>query len=427
MQTVRDLPFCDVVKAIHKLAKRGNKMTLLCICPMSEELIRAPIELSAEHGFPMVFVASRNQISEDEGGGYVMGLTQKEFVHKIQDIEGLVINDSTSKHPYFRFVGVDHCGPWYKEREKGLGEKEAIASVKKTLIACLEAGYDVFHIDCTFKPPLHIKMDEAKIIELTVDLIEFVENRRIALGKPAVAYEIGTEETAGLGVTAEHFEKSIGKILSKIEKKNLPKPVLAVGKTGAKIEMLENTGPFDYSSASSLPKLAKKFGLGFKEHNADYLSTPVLSLHPEYDITAANAGPSFAVAQTRALLDLATIEEKEVRGKKSDIYNIMSQAILKKAPFEKWLRKNNDWTVEKLQNMPDELKAVTLIAGHYVYYDSEVEKAIQQLYRNLKEHNIFDDPQAYVMRAVKNAILRYIEAFKLKGSTSQILTVLRGN
>jgi len=40
----------------------------------------APIELALEYDFPALFVASRNQVSEDEGGVYLMGLTPESFV-----------------------------------------------------------------------------------------------------------------------------------------------------------------------------------------------------------------------------------------------------------------------------------------------------------------------------------------------------------
>lgn len=36
---------------------------------MSEELIRAPIQFALKYDFPLLLIASRNQVSEDEGGG----------------------------------------------------------------------------------------------------------------------------------------------------------------------------------------------------------------------------------------------------------------------------------------------------------------------------------------------------------------------
>ena len=416
-----DISLAGLVRATHRLAEKGDRMTHLGICPMSEDLIRAPIELALEYDFPVLFVASRNQVSEDEGGGYVMGLTPESFVHKILDIEDSLELNSESSPDYLRFVGVDHCGPWYKEREKKLGEEEAIKSVKRTLIACLKAGYSGFHIDCSFRPPLSVKMNEEKMIKLTVDLIEFTERKRIALKKRPVSYEIGTEETAGKSISVKHFNLSIKSMLSEIKKRNLPEPAFVVGRTGAEIKMLENVGGFDYTAASSLPEVARKFHLGFKEHNADYLSNPILSLHPHYGITAANVGPSFAAEQTGALLSLAEIEERKIGKNSSNLYEIMSEAVLEKAPFHKWLRNENKWTVDDLQEKSAELRAVTVVCGHYVYYEEKVKEAIGRLYSNLKKYGLFENPEGYVIKAVKKAIMRYVDAFNLRGSTSKII------
>lgn len=419
-----DLSLSDVVKATYKLAKSGDKITHLGICPISEELIRVSIELAMEYDFPLLFVASQNQVSECEGGGYVMGLTQETFLQKIERIEESCKLDLKSDRKYLRFVGGDHYGPWYREREKSYGLKEAVESVKRTLTASISAGYAAIHIDCSFKPPPHVKMDEDKIINLTSDLFEFAEKERRRLNKPPIAYEIGTEETVGAGVSAEHFRESIDKIVSEIKRRKLPEPTFVVGRTGSKIEMLENVGHFDYTAAGSLPQIASEFNMGFKEHNADYLSTLILSLHPEYGITAANVGPSFAATQTRALLDLADLEEKKLGKRGSNLYSIMSRAVLEKAPFSKWLRKGDNWTADKLEGMPAELRAVTLVAGHYVYYEEKVKETITILYHNLKKWGIVERPEDYVISALKDAVMRYVDAFHLRGSTSKIIAAM---
>jgi len=259
MSLRNDISLAGLVRATHRLAEKGNRITHLGICPMSEELIRAPIELALEHDFPVLFVVSRNQVSEDEGGGYVMRLTPEGFIQKILDIEDSLRINGESSPDYIRFISIDHCGPWYKEKEKKLCEEEAIKSVKRTLIACLKAGYSGFHIDCSFKPSSLVEMNEEKMIKLTVDLIEFTEKKRIALKKRPVSYEIGTEETAGKSVSVEHFNSSIKNVLSEIKKRGLPEPAFVVGRTGAEIKMLENVGGFDYTAASSLSEVARKF------------------------------------------------------------------------------------------------------------------------------------------------------------------------
>jgi len=75
--------------------------------------------------------------------------------------------------------------------------------------------------------------------------------------------------------------------------------------------------------------------------------------------------------------------------------------------------------------MPAELRAVTIVCGHYVYYDEKVKEAINKLYSNLKKYKLFENPEAYIMKAVKKAIMRYVDAFNLRGSTSRILKTLK--
>jgi len=421
MSLRNNISLVDLVKATHRLAEKKDRITHLCICPMSEELIRAPIELALEYKFPLLFVASRNQISEEEGGGYVMGLTPQGFVQKIVNIEKSLGLNSDSSPDYIRFISVDHCGPWYREKEKKMSEEEAMGSAKYTLITCLKAGYSGFHIDCSFKPPPSVEMNEEKIIKLTLDLIEFTERERIALGRSPVSYEIGTEETAGGSISVEHFSWLLKKMLLEMKKRRLPEPAFVVGRTGAEVKMLENVGGFDYRAASFLPKVAKKLHIGFKEHNGDYLSGPILSLHPWYGITAVNVGPAFAAEQTRALLRLSEIEEKEIGKGSSNLYKIMSEAVLKRAPFNKWLRKEDKWTADELRDISAELRAITLVCGHYVYYEEKVREAINRLYSNLKRHKVFENSEAYVMEAVKKAIMRYVDSFNLRESTTKIL------
>ncbi|NOZ64193.1 MAG: hypothetical protein GXO71_04565 [Caldiserica bacterium] len=165
-------------------------------------------------------------------------------------------------------------------------------------------------------------------------------------------------------IPADRFRESINRVLAEFRRRKLPQPAFVIGKTGAKMKMLENVGGFDYTAASSLPRVARKFRMGFKEHNADYLSTPILSLHPLYGISCANVGPAFAAAQTGVLLELADMEERNLGKGGSNLYNIMSSAVLEKAPFHKWLREGQERSADALSDMPAELRAVTLTAWH---------------------------------------------------------------
>ncbi len=72
--------------------------------------------------------------------------------------------------------------------------------------------------------------------------------------------------------------------------------------------MNTNVGSFDPETARILAAEARAVGVGFKEHNADYLSDEILQMHPELGITAANVAPEFGAAETKAYLELADYE-----------------------------------------------------------------------------------------------------------------------
>jgi len=87
--------------------------------------------------------------------------------------------------------------------------------------------------------------------------------------------------------------------------------------------------------------------------------------------------------------------------------------------------RSSQWTADELQEKPAELRAVTVVGGHYVYYDERVKETIGRLYNNLKKYGLFKNPEAYIMEIVKKAIIRYVDAFNLRGSTSKIIKMAK--
>ena len=75
--------------------------------------------------------------------------------------------------------------------------------------------------------------------------------------------------------------------------------------------------------------------------------------------------------------------------------------------------------------MPAELRTTTLVAGHYVYYDQKVKRAIARLYSNLRKNDILKEPETYVTSALRDTIMRYVDAFSLRGSTPKILGAMQ--
>ena len=80
------------MQGIYKLEETQNlRCTMLGIGPMSENLIEAVFLLAKQKDFPVMFIASRNQVDADEfGGGYVCSWNQDTFrrdIAKIAEID----------------------------------------------------------------------------------------------------------------------------------------------------------------------------------------------------------------------------------------------------------------------------------------------------------------------------------------------------
>ena len=76
----------------------NNKKTLLCVGPMSKNVVDASIELSDKKNIPIILIASRRQVDSKEfGGGYVNGWNTKDFSRYIKKKGGnlTISNDVT--------------------------------------------------------------------------------------------------------------------------------------------------------------------------------------------------------------------------------------------------------------------------------------------------------------------------------------------
>ena len=390
-------------KLLGIIRKRNLKVTLLGIGPMSSEVIYAGLELAREFDFPLILIASRNQIDSKEfGGGYVNGWDQKEFSSAI---------DKMAEEVGFKgllYKCRDHGGPWQRDKEKKekLSPNEAMDIAKKSFLADMEAGFNLLHIDPTKDP--HRK-DTNLIIERTIELVEFLENERKNRGLGEVGYEVGTEDIQG-GLTQNSvFRDFLIELTTKLKKKNLPMPDFIVGQTGTLVKMTENVWGGSSYKAKELVSIAQEFGIGFKEHNADYLDKKILEGHPSIGITASNVAPEFGVAQTKAYLKLAE-EAGDLR-----FISSFEEAVVKSNRWQKWLFKEDEGlTVEALTNDKKKLRHVTEACGHYVLEEPEIKESISNLFKNTFTYN----PERFVRDSIKSAISKYVTAFNLKGLTS---------
>ncbi|MGT2800478.1 class II D-tagatose-bisphosphate aldolase non-catalytic subunit [Streptococcus marmotae] len=413
----------SVVEGLLALQSRGESATLLGIGPMSRNCVQATLELSKEDDYPVMFIASRNQVDLDElGGGYVNGWNQFTFAKAVEEVAEEIGYDN------LYYLCRDHGGPWQRDKERNdhLPVEEAMRLGQQSYVGDIEAGFDLLMIDPTKDPfevgkviPLEV------VLERTVDLIAFCEEERKKRQLPEIGYEVGTEETNGGLTSTETYETFIQQLQKELGKRQLPMPTFIVGQTGTLTRKTEQVGHFNFQNAYDLAQMAKKYGVGLKEHNGDYLDDVTLLEHIPSAITATNVAPQYGTEETRAYLNLGKVEEKLVaQGLIAEPSTIRQTLLLHAIKSERWRKwmigEQKDLTVEQiLESGNQELQEEILdIAGHYTFNDAEVKEQIDKLYANLAVYHI--DGKRYVIDHIKRPIRDYAECYNLKGVTSRI-------
>ena len=410
----------EVVKKGLKM-KKEERASMLGIGPMSKTLIKASILLAKEKDFPLIFIASRNQVDSKElGGGYVCNWDQKAFSNAIKEIANEVGFDG------LYYLCRDHGGPWQrdKERKDHLPEEEAMKLGKQSYIADLENGFDLLHIDPTKDPYVVGKVIDVNVVlRRTIELIEYVEKERIARKLPEISYEVGTEETNGGLTSVESYEFFIQELLKELDKKGLPHPCFIVGQTGTLTRLTENVGHFNAKASKELPDVAKKYEVGLKEHNGDYQDEGILLAHPALGITAMNVAPEYGTVETRAYLKLIELEEmlfvEGIISKKSNLKNCIRKEAVASRRWEKWMTDDTvSKSTEELLQDENIINTITDISGHYTFNNDSVKKEIENLFSNLSEAGV--NAEEYVIYKLKESLDRYVECFNLKGYTSRL-------
>ncbi|WP_270349800.1 class II D-tagatose-bisphosphate aldolase non-catalytic subunit [Megamonas funiformis] len=399
-----------------------DRATMIGIGPMSHTLIKASMLLAKEKDFPLMFIASRNQVDADElGGGYVCNWDQKRFAEAIAQVA------KENNFDGLYYLCRDHGGPWQRDNERNahLPEKEAMELGKKSYKYDLENGFDLLHIDPTKDPYIVGKVIDMNVnINRTIELIETAENERKAMGLPSVSYEVGTEETNGGLTSSENYEAFIKKLNEKLDEKNLPHPAFIVGNTGTLTRLTENVGHVDPASCKNLSAIAKKYHVGLKEHNGDYLDDVILLQHPAWGVTAMNVAPEFGTVETQAYLKLSEVEDslyaEGLISDKSNIALVLTTEAVKSGRWKKWMVDGKDkLSIEEILEDKELARLITEISGHYTFNNSLVKAEIAKLYDNLSQSGI--DGERYVVNKIKDSIDNYVKAFNLEGLTSKLL------
>lgn len=120
--------------------------------PNSEAVVRAALRAACEARAPLLFAAALNQVDRD--GGYT-GWTPSAFVDFVRDETERLDEMERLDVTVPVLVGLDHGDPWKKDahlQQEASGEA-ALAAATRSIVACVEAGYDLLHLDATGTGP----------------------------------------------------------------------------------------------------------------------------------------------------------------------------------------------------------------------------------------------------------------------------------
>ncbi|MEM8600123.1 MAG: class II D-tagatose-bisphosphate aldolase, non-catalytic subunit [Bacteroidota bacterium] len=376
--------------------------TLLAVCPNSEAVTRATLRVAERARMPALFAATLNQVDAIPSGGYT-GWTPASFAEFVTgEAERLGVTMPIG-------LGLDHGGPWRTAAHVGLDESEAMAAAKRSLDACLDAGYALLHLDATTDPD-GTSVPPDTIVARTLALIVHAESYRTAQGLPPVAYEVGTEDIAGGLAEEAAFVRFLADLHAGLRVRGLlhAAPCFVVGQVGT----LLTTDRFDAEKAAALTQQARRFGALVKGHDTDFVAQP--SAYPTSGMGGANIGPVCTVAEYDALCDLA--DQARARGQRSEIERVIRDAVRDDGHWRTWL--GPDEQTASLDDLAEDRQRWLVATGaRYVWTHPEVVAARSDLYAAVADLA----PDAVVGAHIDAVLERYVAAFNLAGLSERLV------
>lgn len=247
----------------------------LGVGPMSVPIVDACLRYSAQHNYPIMIIASRNQADTYTGYAFTSGNLAK----------------YTRNHPAYDPARVllcrDHCGPYFSDHDRGLFLSDALERCLETAQGDIQAGFDLIHVDVS-------RVSETEQYTVARKLFSYVLDR-----KPSMMFEFGTEDNTGTGLA-----ESLEKLQQQLEfvQQYRPNIKFAVSQTGSLTKHTQ-VGTFDVDANSKIAKLIHDHGLLFKEHNADYLAREQVSKRVLAGVDSINIAPQLGCIQSQLYLD----------------------------------------------------------------------------------------------------------------------------
>lgn len=303
----------------------------LGVGPMSPEVVDSCLKYSKTHDFPIMIIASRNQV--DYNSGYAFNT--EELVQYVKANSNY--NSNLVK------ICRDHCGPYFADADKAISYEETVKACKLTIKHDLENNFDLLHIDVS-------RVENSKQNDLAKELIEYA----LSLN-PNVALEFGSEDNTGQNLydTLVTVDKQIAFV--KPYKKNVK---FLVNQTGSLTKHTQ-VGIFNQELCTEISQKIHNAGFLLKEHNADYLNVNQVKIHKECGVDSINIAPQLGYTHTYVLSKMGYHYRSEL--------NKFRQYVLERNMWQKWV-------VDSVQD--DDTKFLT--SAHY-FFNSEYSMLINDI------------------------------------------------
>jgi fructose/tagatose bisphosphate aldolase len=318
--------------------------------PMSKEIIEILAEYTQENNYPLMIIASRNQV--DYATGYVC--TTAELAEQIKQY----------KNPNL-LLCRDHCGPYFCDLDRELSIEEAIDRCMKTIAADISAGFDLIHIDVS-----RIKDNQ---LHYAKQLIEYA----LSLN-PDIKLEFGSEDNTGINITSSLARIDVQLGFLNPYKENI---VFFVTQTGS-LTKDGQAGKFDIERNKEISEQIRAAGFMFKEHNADYFTIEDIQQRIEAGVDSLNIAPQLGVMQTALLKEFAP----------ADLWTTFSDLVYNQNYWQRWVS----------EGVTDKDIAVN-VSGHYLFnsqtykdiiasidYDKFKSQLTQKITKLLDHYKTFD-------------------------------------
>ena len=311
----------------------------LGVGPMSSEIIDLCLEYSKLYEYPLMIIASRNQV--DATSGYVC--TTSELVNKIKNNIHYDLNRI--------LICRDHCGPYFSDLDQQLTLEDAVKRCIETINSDIDSNFELIHIDVS-----RIPIDQQESI--THKLIEHALSRN-----PNILFEYGSEDNTG-----EHLDQTLKNIDRQIQivSKYTNNLRYIVSQTGSLTKHTQ-VGNFSVEQNSIIANKISNAGFLFKEHNADYLSIDDAKLRVAANVDALNIAPQLGTIQSSVIADLG----KEFSTEYTEFYNY----VLASNYWKKWVTKDI---------VDDDIKF--LVTAHYCFNSKQCQSLLEKIQKEKPFH-----------------------------------------